>query len=618
MKKLPIFLMIMLLACSVSAKSVRQFQLSFLDEFEQPITTITSITVFNAGLGTSPTIYADRGALRTMTNPITSGSTNSTFLPTLGIVTWFQTEPDYKVTVTDGTKTLTVDNRNERNTQFAWYDNYIGTAASLSVGDNQSITVGTDSDFVLAWVNASDFMSWIPAADGSAFNLGTSGTGANVDFNWFVGTALGIKGDEGAATLVIDGLTTSINTDSNFATNINTGSSTGAVTIGSATAGNISIDTTTTIAVNADDSYTLTVSAGSISATATGAASDITLSAGDVMTLTSVDTKIFDGAAAETWIIEGTADASEATVVFTDPTADVTWTFPTAAADTFAVMASTLATNAPEIVNSVSGGTNQLIYEGTADASECILTAADATADVIYTLPDAAAATYGIMPSSLATNAVDIANSVTGGTSQLVFEGSTADTEESIIQATDPTADIIWILPDGATDSFAIVGSTLTTNIAEAANSFWGGTNQIIMEGASVDAFETIITPNDATADATISLPDDTGDIIYAPPGVVDYSAGAGALPITHVIITYESTGGAEALTLADGKPGQVLQVNHDTDGGNGVITPATALGYTSVDLADDGDMVTFMFVDTQGWIIIGTAGNAAPPVVTP
>ena len=244
---------------------------------------------------------------------------------------------------------------------------------------------------------------------------------------------------------------------------------------------------------------TNTASAGAIVMSAIGGtAGDVTLSAGDIMTLTSVDTKIFDGAAAETWIVEGTADDHETSVVFTDPTADVVYTFPTAAADTLAVMSSTLATNAPEIANSVTGGTNQLIFEGTADD------------------------------------------------------------------------------------------------------------------------FETIVTANDATADATVSLPNDTGDVVYAPPGVVDYAAGAGALPITHVIITYESTGGAEALTLADGQPGQVLQVNHDTDGGNGVITPATALGYTSVDLADDGDMVTFQFVDTQGWIILGTAGNAAPPVVTP
>ncbi len=107
--------------------------------------------------------------------------------------------------------------------------------------------------------------------------------------------------------------------------------------------------------------------------------------------------------------------------------------------------------------------------------------------------------------------------------------------------------------------------------------------------------------------------------LVYdASPGAVDYAAGPGALPITHVQITLASQGGAEALSIPDGVPGQLLQVNHDTDGGNSVITPDTATGYTSIDMADDGDMVTFLFVDTVGWIIIGTAGNAAPPAVTP
>lgn len=74
---------------------------------------------------------------------------------------------------------------------------------------------------------------------------------------------------------------------------------------------------------------TATASAGAIVATATGAtAGDVTISAGDVMTLTHVDTLIFDGAATETWVIEGTANEHETTVTFTDPTADRTISFP--------------------------------------------------------------------------------------------------------------------------------------------------------------------------------------------------------------------------------------------------------------------------------------------------
>ena len=274
-KKILIILLVLAISSVASASSLRQHQVSFVDEFGNPVTSITSITIYDSGTTDSTTIYTGRSGGSEITNPITTSSTNSTFLQTAGQVTWFQTKPTYKITITDGTKTLTLDERNEGDTRFPWYENYIGTAASLSVTDNQSITVGTDSDMVLAWNNGSDFMSWIPAADGAAFNLGTSGTSKNVDFNWFVGTALGIKADEGAATLIIDGVTTSINTSSNFATNINTGTSTGAITIGSSTSGTLTLDTTSGITMNADDSIAVTTSAGTIGLGATGG--DITI-----------------------------------------------------------------------------------------------------------------------------------------------------------------------------------------------------------------------------------------------------------------------------------------------------------------------------------------------------
>lgn len=203
---------------------------------------------------------------------------------------------------------------------------------------------------------------------------------------------------------------------------------------------------------------TLNAAAGSIDIEAVGAdAGDLLLSAGDVMTFTSVDTKIFDGATAETWIIEGAADAHEATVVFTNPTADVTYTVPVMAADTVSFMLSTLETNAP-----------------------------------------------------------DIANSVTGGTSTLIFEGSGVDAHEHTITAINPTADIVWNLPDGAADTLAIMGSTLVTNMSEVANSIWGDTNKLAFEGATANNFETWITPVDATADRTLTLPDFTGNFMVA------------------------------------------------------------------------------------------------------
>jgi len=244
----------------------------------------------------------------------------------------------------------------------------------------------------------------------------------------------------------------------------------------------------------------LTGSAGSIVATATGVTSDITLNAGNLMTFTSVDLKTFDGAAAETWVIEGTANTEEATVVFTDPAADVTWTFPTMTAMTVGVMSTTLATNAP-----------------------------------------------------------DIANSVTGGTAELIFEG------------------------------------------------------------ANADAHETHLTAIEATADQTLTLADDTGALGYIPTASTTKDATDAALPLTHAVVIGTSDG-TSSWSLADGNPGQILTVVIGTDGGAATITPAssTGCGWATVVMTTVGEGVTFMFVDaTVGWTILGTFGASVQPLIT-
>lgn len=165
-------------------------------------------------------------------------------------------------------------------------------------------------------------------------------------------------------------------------------------------------------------------------------------------------------------------------------------------------------------LTSVAGLTASLTFEGaTADAYETVITVTDPTAyDQTWTLPNLGSVlsgdiTGGFVLSTLATNGPGMANAVTGGTSQLIFEGSAADAHEAIIQATNPTADTIWLLPVAAADSFAIMGSTLETNAAEIANSVWGASNALVFEGATADDYETSITPTDATADRSIVLP---------------------------------------------------------------------------------------------------------------
>lgn len=102
-----------------------------------------------------------------------------------------------------------------------------------------------------------------------------------------------------------------------------------------------------------------------------------------------------------------------------------------------------------------------------------------------------------------------------------------------------------------------------------------------------------------------------------APNGSTTKAAATLAVPVTHrsVVMT---TGGAEALTLADGLPGQRLHLVLGTDGGDGTLTPATCTGFATIVFADAKDNVDLEFIDsTIGWVILGAAGVAAPPVIS-
>jgi len=53
------------------------------------------------------------------------------------------------------------------------------------------------------------------------------------------------------------------------------------------------------------------------------------------------------------------------------------------------------------------------------------------------------------------------------------------------------------------------------------------------------------------------------------------------AIPVTHLRVAKTTGADAEALTLADGKPGQILLIDVVTDGGGtGTLTPATKTGF--------------------------------------
>lgn len=91
------------------------------------------------------------------------------------------------------------------------------------------------------------------------------------------------------------------------------------------------------------------------------------------------------------------------------------------------------------------------------------------------------------------------------------------------------------------------------------------------------------------------------------------------AIPVTAAHVSKTTGADAEALTLANGTPGQVITVTLTVDGGGtGTLTPATKTGFVSIAFADAGDSASLRYVDdTVGWVLLGTAGVAAPPAVS-
>ena len=90
-------------------------------------------------------------------------------------------------------------------------------------------------------------------------------------------------------------------------------------------------------------------------------------------------------------------------------------------------------------------------------------------------------------------------------------------------------------------------------------------------------------------------------------------------IPVTHPYVAKTIGADAEACTLANGEPGQILVVTAVVAGGGAAtITPVTATGWATVILLGAKDQVTLFYAnDTAGWIILGAKGTDAPPVTT-
>ena len=89
-------------------------------------------------------------------------------------------------------------------------------------------------------------------------------------------------------------------------------------------------------------------------------------------------------------------------------------------------------------------------------------------------------------------------------------------------------------------------------------------------------------------------------------------------IPVTHAHVSKTTGTDAEAWTLANGKPGQILTITLTTDGGGtGTLTPATCTGFSTIAFADALDTAVLFYVDdSAGWRIWSVWGATGPPVV--
>lgn len=102
-----------------------------------------------------------------------------------------------------------------------------------------------------------------------------------------------------------------------------------------------------------------------------------------------------------------------------------------------------------------------------------------------------------------------------------------------------------------------------------------------------------------------------TGNLIGDVQASVQSLSGAGAVNVTDMFTSLTTTGAAQALTLANGTAGQIKIISHVVDGGSAVLTPTTAIGFTTITFTAVGDSATLIYT-AAGWAIIGISGAVA------
>ena len=157
-----------------------------------------------------------------------------------------------------------------------------------------------------------------------------------------------------------------------------------------------------------------------------------------------------------------------------------------------------------DAANAIELFSGNIIFEGsTADANEIILTAADATGgDKTLTLPNE---TGTILTSASSIPNSGLANSSLTIGSTSVALGATASTIAGLT---------------------SLASTTLISGTADGANSITLASGNITFEGSSANTYETVLTAANPTGDATITLPNATGTVALLNTLSIDVASG--------------------------------------------------------------------------------------------
>ena len=237
----------------------------------------------------------------------------------------------------------------------------------------------------------------------------------------------------------------------------------------------------------------------------------------------------------------------------------------------------TLIAGTEDAANAIEIGSGNIIFEGsTADANETILTAADATGgDKTLTLPNETGTVLSTASSIANSN---LANSAVTIGSTSVSLGATANTIAGL---------------NTLTSSSLIATTALRSGTTDAANSIQISNGTISFEGSTANDFETGITVTDPTTDRTITFPDATGTVALL--STLSIASGSG--------LTYNSSTGEFSTNAI---PNSKLANSSVTVGSTGIALGGSATTITGLSSITSSAVVT----DDNGFRIRDNSDN--------